>query len=101
VLTDCWTSLGVVGGLCLVLVTGLAPVRPIVAIAVALNIICRRAPHVPLDRRADGLRRPRADRQVQAAIEPLAATSASPPRPPRAPHRYRTLVEVHLLFPSP
>ena len=39
VLTDSWTSFGVVGGLCLVLVTGWKPLDPLVAIAVALNIV--------------------------------------------------------------
>jgi len=39
VLTDCWTSLGVVLGLCLALVTGWLPWDPIAAIAVALNIL--------------------------------------------------------------
>ena len=39
VLTDSWTSFGVVGGLCLVLLTGWKPLDPLVAIAVALNIL--------------------------------------------------------------
>lgn len=39
VLTDSWTSFGVVGGLCLVLLTGWRPFDPICAIAVALNIL--------------------------------------------------------------
>jgi cation diffusion facilitator family transporter len=39
VLTDSWTSVGVVGGLCLVLVTGWKPFDPLLAIAVALNIL--------------------------------------------------------------
>lgn len=39
VLTDSWTSFGVVGGLVLVLVTGWKPFDPIVAILVALNIL--------------------------------------------------------------
>jgi cation diffusion facilitator family transporter len=39
VLTDSWTSFGVVGGLCLVLLTGWKPFDPIFAIAVALNIL--------------------------------------------------------------
>ena len=39
VLTDSWTSFGVVGGLCLVLVTGWKPFDPLLAIAVALNIL--------------------------------------------------------------
>lgn len=39
VLTDSWTSFGVVGGLCLVLWTGWKPFDPLCAIAVALNIL--------------------------------------------------------------
>ncbi len=39
VLTDCWTSLGVIAGLCLALLTGWLPWDPIAAIAVALNIL--------------------------------------------------------------
>lgn len=39
VLADSWTSAGVVGGLCLVLITGWKPFDPIVAIVVALNIL--------------------------------------------------------------
>ncbi len=39
VLTDCWTSFGVVAGLVLVLVTHWKPFDPIVAILVAVNIL--------------------------------------------------------------
>lgn len=39
VLTDSWTSFGVVGGLLLVIWTGWLPFDPILAIAVALNIL--------------------------------------------------------------
>lgn len=39
VLTDSWTSFGVVGGLCLVLFTGWKPFDPLFAIGVALNIL--------------------------------------------------------------
>lgn len=39
VLTDSWTSVGVVGGLLLVLATGWKPFDPLCAIAVALNIL--------------------------------------------------------------
>ena len=39
VLTDSWTSLGVVGGLVLVLITHWRPFDPLVAIAVAVNIL--------------------------------------------------------------
>src|ERR1051326_1939192 len=39
VLTDSWTSFGVVGGLVLVMLTGWKPFDPLFAIAVALNIL--------------------------------------------------------------
>lgn len=39
VLTDSWTSFGVVGGLLLVLITGWKPFDPLLAIIVALNIL--------------------------------------------------------------
>lgn len=39
VLTDSWTSFGVVGGLILVILTGWLPFDPILAIAVAINIL--------------------------------------------------------------
>src|SRR6185436_20431191 len=39
VLTDSWTSFGVVLGLVLVLVTGLKPFDPLLAILVAINIV--------------------------------------------------------------
>lgn len=39
VLTDSFTSFGVVGGLCLVMLTGWKPFDPLVAIAVAVNIL--------------------------------------------------------------
>jgi cation diffusion facilitator family transporter len=39
VLTDSWTSFGVVGGLVLVLLTGWKPFDPLFAIAVAVNIV--------------------------------------------------------------
>jgi cation diffusion facilitator family transporter len=39
VLTDSWTSFGVVGGLLLVILTGWLPFDPILAIAVAINIL--------------------------------------------------------------
>ncbi len=40
VLTDCWTSLGVIVGLSLAMLTGWLYFDPIIAILVALNILC-------------------------------------------------------------
>ena len=39
VLTDSWTSFGIVGGLCLVMLTGWKPFDPLMAIATAVNIL--------------------------------------------------------------
>jgi cation diffusion facilitator family transporter len=39
VLTDCWTSAGVIIGLCLAMLTGWLQLDPLVAISVALNIL--------------------------------------------------------------
>ena len=101
VLTDCWTSVGVVGGLCLVLITGWLPFDPIVAIAVALNIIWSGAQL--LYRSVGGLMDyadPARTNRVLAAIEPLQRDLGFTHHGLRVRHTgNRTLVEVHLLFP--
>ena len=101
VLTDCWTSLGVVGGLCLVLLTGWLPFDPIVAIAVALNIIWSGVQL--MSRSVGGLMdyaEPARTARVQAAIEPLCRELGFAHHGLRVRHTgYRTLVEIHLLFP--
>jgi cation diffusion facilitator family transporter len=101
VLTDCWTSVGVVVGLCMVLVTGWLPFDPIVAIAVALNIIWSGAQLVY--RSVGGLMDyadPDRTGRVRAAIEPLSRDLGFTHHGLRVRHTgYRTLVEVHLLFP--
>ena len=101
VLTDCWTSLGVVGGLCLVMITGWLPFDPIVAILVALNIIWSGA-HL-MYRSVGGLMDyadPDRTSRVQAAIEPLGRDLGFTHHGLRVRNTgYRTLVELHLLFP--
>jgi cation diffusion facilitator family transporter len=101
VLTDCWTSFGVVAGLCLVLVTGWLPFDPIVAILVALNIIWSGA-HL-MYRSVGGLMDyadPERTIRVQTAIEPVAHDLGFTYHGLRVRNTgYRTLVEVHLLFP--
>lgn len=101
VLTDCWTSAGVIGGLCLVLVTGWLPFDPIVAVAVAMNIIWSGA-HL-MYRSVGGLMDyadPERTGRVQAAIEPLRRDLGFVHHGLRVRNTgYRTLVEVHLLFP--
>lgn len=101
VLTDSWTSFGVVGGLVLVLVTGWKPFDPLVAIAVALNILwsawelIRTAVRGLLD-----LPDPEKQRQLQDAVSATASAMSLPY------HRLRfrdtgghLMVGVHLLFP--
>ena len=101
VLTDCWTSVGVVGGLCLVMITGWLPFDPIVAIAVALNIIWSGAQL--MYRSVGGLMDyadPARTNRVLAAIEPLQRDLGFSYHGLRVRHTgYRTLVELHLLFP--
>jgi cation diffusion facilitator family transporter len=101
VLTDCWTSFGVVAGLCLVLVTGWLPFDPIVAILVALNIIWSGAQL--MYRSVGGLMdyaNPEQTGRVQIAIEPFARALGFTYHGLRVRHTgYRTLVELHLLFP--
>jgi cation diffusion facilitator family transporter len=65
--TDVWTSAGVVGGLVAVHFTGWLWLDPVLAIAVALNIV-REALHL-LKRSADGLMDHALDPQDQARIE--------------------------------
>jgi len=101
VLTDSWTSFGVVGGLCLVLVTGWKPFDPLVAIAVALNIVWSGG-HL-IWRSATGLldySDPEVGRKLRQRLDELCHELGV--------HyhgvRFRTtgnrvLVEVHLLFP--
>jgi cation diffusion facilitator family transporter len=101
VLTDCWTSVGVVAGLGLVLLTGWLPFDPMMAIAVALNIIWSGARL--MFRSVGGLMDyadPGRTSRVQAAIEPLCRDLGFTHHGLRVRNTgYRTLVEVHLLFP--
>jgi cation diffusion facilitator family transporter len=101
VLTDCWTSVGVVGGLCLVIVTGWLPFDPILAIAVAVNILWSGA-HL-MYRSVGGLMDytdPQRTSRVLAAIEPLRRELRFEHHGLRVRHTgHRTLIEIHLLFP--
>lgn len=101
VLTDCITSVGVVVGLCLALVTGWLPFDPIVAVLVAVNILW--SGYSLLSRSIRGLMdegSPATADSIRAALERVAR--------PRGVgwHRVRyrnsgrtTWVELHLLFP--
>jgi cation diffusion facilitator family transporter len=101
VLTDSWTSFGVVGGLLLVMWTDWAPFDPILAILVALNIVwsgvglVRRSIRGLMDY-AD----PDTDSKLRAVLDPLCDKLGIQYHELR--HREsgsRLLIDVHLLFP--
>ena len=101
VLTDSWTSFGVVGGLGLVLLTHWKPFDPLVAIAVAANILWSGG-HL-VWRSAVGLldySDPKAGREIRDKLDAICAELAIQYHGVR----FRTtgcrqIIEVHLLFP--
>ena len=101
VLTDSWTSFGVVGGLCLVLWTGWKPFDPIFAIAVALNILWSGG-HL-LWRSARGLldySDPAVGHHLREKLDALCAELSLQYHGVRfRTTGYRLFVEIHLLFP--
>ncbi len=101
VLTDSWTSFGVVGGLCLVLLTGWKPFDPILAIVVALNILWSGG-HL-IWRSAVGLldySDPEAGHQIQQKLQAICEDLQVKYHGVRfRTTGYRQLIEVHLLFP--
>jgi cation diffusion facilitator family transporter len=101
VLTDSWTSFGVVGGLLLVLWTGWKPFDPIVAIAVAMNILWSGAGLVR--RSVAGLMDysdPEVARQLDPHLEALGRELGIVFHQVRFRHSgQRVLVELHVLFP--
>jgi cation diffusion facilitator family transporter len=101
VLTDSWTSFGVVAGLGLVLVTRWKPFDPLVAIAVAINILWSGGRLVW--RSAVGLldySEPSAGRQIRAALDAICSELGITYHGVRfRTTGYRQLIEVHLLFP--
>jgi cation diffusion facilitator family transporter len=102
VLTDAWTSFGVVGGLVLVLLTGWLPFDPILAIAVALNILWSGGKLIRIS--VGGLMDevdPDVDRDVRAILD------AETKKRSLAYHELRhrrsgttVWIDFHLLFPS-
>lgn len=101
VLTDCWTSVGVVGGLLLVIWTGWKPFDPIVAILVAANILYSGA---TLVRQAFTGLMDYSDPAVESGLERALATLTTElgirHHGLRFRHTgHRVLAEVHLLFP--
>jgi cation diffusion facilitator family transporter len=101
VLTDSWTSFGVVGGLGLVLLTNWKPFDPLVAIGVAVNILWSGG-HL-VWRSAVGLldySDPKAGRRIRDKLDSICAELVIQYHGVR----FRTtgrrqIIEVHLLFP--
>jgi cation diffusion facilitator family transporter len=102
VLTDSWTSFGVVGGLGLVSLTHWKPFDPLVAIAVAVNILWSGG-HL-VWRSAVGLldySDPNAGRKIRDKLDTICAELAIQYHGVRfRTTGYRQIVEVHLLFPQ-
>ena len=101
VLTDSWTSFGVVGGLGLVLLTHWKPFDPLVAIAVAVNILWSGG-HL-VWRSAVGLldySDPKAGRKIRDKLDAICAELSIQYHGVRfRTTGYRQIIEVHLLFP--
>lgn len=101
VLTDSWTSFGVVGGLALVLLTGWKPFDPLCAIAVALNILWSGG-HL-VWHSARGLldySDPATGLQLRERLDALCTELGLEYHGVRfRTTGYRLLVEIHLLFP--
>ena len=101
VLTDSWTSFGVVGGLGLVLLTHWKPFDPLVAIAVAVNILWSGGRLVW--RSAVGLMDysdPEAGRKIRDKLDAICSELAIQYHGVRfRTTGYRQIIEVHLLFP--
>ena len=102
VLTDSWTSFGVVVGLALVIATGWKPFDPLIAIAVALNILWSGSKLVW--RSAVGLldySDPNAGRDIRARLDVICAELGMQYHGVRfRATGYRLMIEVHLLFPQ-
>lgn len=101
VLTDCWTSLGVLAGLCLVQLTGWKPFDPICAILMALNILW--SGWQLIWKSARGLldyADPAAEARLRGILDEQSAANAIEYHGLRLRETGgRFLAEVHLLFP--
>jgi len=101
VLTDSWTSFGVVAGLGLVLLTGWKPFDPLIAIAVAVNILWSGG-HL-VWRSAVGLldySDPETGRQIREKLDAICSELGIQYHGVRfRTTGYRQIIEVHLLFP--
>jgi cation diffusion facilitator family transporter len=101
VLADSWTSAGVVGGLCLVLITGWKPFDPLVAIAVAVNILWSGGKLV--HKSVSGLldySDPEIGKLIRARLDQLSKEKGIQYHGVRFRNSgYRIQIELHLLFP--
>lgn len=102
VLTDSWTSFGVVGGLLLVLFTGWKPFDPLIAIAVAINILWSGGQLIW--RSVAGLldySDPATGHRIRQRLDAICGELGLQYHGVRfRTTGYRTLIEVHLLFPD-
>jgi len=102
VLTDSWTSFGVVGGLGLVMLTHWKPFDPLVAIAVAINILWSGGRLVWSS--AIGLldySDPEAGKKIRARLDAICSELNIQYHGVRfRTTGYRQIIEVHLLFPN-
>lgn len=101
VLTDSWTSAGVVAGLGLVMLTGWRPFDPLVAIAIAINILWSGG--LLVWRAAVGLldySDPNTGRMIRGKLDAICSELAIEYHGVRfRTTGYRQMIEVHLLFP--
>ncbi len=102
VLTDSWTSFGVVGGLLLVIWTGWKPFDPLIAIAVGLNILWSGGRLIW--QAAAGLMDysdPETARKIREMLDALCSELGIEYHGVRFRSTgYRLIIEFHLLFPS-
>lgn len=101
VLADSWTSAGVVGGLCLVLITGWKPFDPLVAIAVAVNILWSggKLVHQSISGLLD-YSDPDIGKLIRARLDQLSKENGIQYHGVRFRNSgYRIQIELHLLFP--
>jgi cation diffusion facilitator family transporter len=102
VLTDSWTSFGVVGGLVLVMATGWKPFDPLIALAIAVNILWSggRLIWQSLKGLLD-YSDPSVGHQIRARLDAICAELGLEYHGVRfRTTGYRQIVEVHLLFPD-
>jgi len=102
VLTDCWTSLGVVVGLSLAMITGWLVLDPIIAILVAINILWTGGQLIRQS--IGGLMDevdPETEARIKSLLDPITHTQGIEYHSLRHRNTGSTLwMELHLLFPK-